>query len=171
MIILSFIIRPRIYFYSSDKLVAFKNKTVAPELKKKIIKDLLSKDFKNYLYSSIFNNGSNDVDDLSQYLDGEVLDISNETDSFIVNLKLFISKTLPKEYSSLSKSELLKGKELDKLITGSNIVEMIRLNIDHQYRSGGHYKEYNSGELSIDLSLTSDNDRFVMSHFKFSLCE
>ena len=168
---LEFMFRPRIYIYSSDKLVAFKNKRLDPELKKEIIKDLLSKDFKKYLYSAIFDNGSNDVDDVSQYLDGEVLDIKNKNDSFIVNLKLFKSKTLPKAYSSLSKGELLKGEELDKLMTGSNIIEMIKLNINHQYRSGGHYKEYNSGEISIDLSLVSKNDKMVMSHFKFSLCE
>ena len=168
---LKFNIRPRIYFYSSNKLVSFKNKKLDPELKKKIIKDLLSQRFKKYLYFSIFTNGSNDIDDLSQYLDGEVLDISYENDSFIVNLRLFISNKLPKEYSILSKSQLLKGKELYNLINGSNIIKMIRLNIDHQYRSGGHYKEYNSGEISIDLSLKSDNDKFVMSNFKFSLCE
>lgn len=167
---LKFTIRPRIYFYSSNKLVSFKNKNLNPELKKKIIKDLLSSRFKKYLYSSIFTNGSNDVDDLSQYLDGKVLDINYENDSFIVNLRLFISKKLPKDFSILSKSELLKGEELYKLMTSNNIIEMIRLNIDHQYRSGGHYKEYNSGEISIDLSLTSNNDKFIMSNFKFSLC-
>lgn len=167
---LKFTIRPRIYFYGSNKLVSFKNKNLNPELKKKIIKDLLSSRFKKYLYSSIFTNGSNDVDDLSQYLDGKVLDINYENDSFIVNLRLFISKKLPKDFSILSKSELLKGEELYKLMTSNNIIEMIRLNIDHQYRSGGHYKEYNSGEISIDLSLTSNNDKFIMSNFKFSLC-
>ena len=64
-----------------------------PELKKDIIKDLLSTDFKKYLYSSIFDNGSNNVDNVSQYLVGVVLDINNKDDSFIVNLKLFKSKT------------------------------------------------------------------------------
>jgi len=169
--LLEFILRPRIYFYSSDKLVSFKNKKLDPELKKKIIKDLLSNDFKKYLYSTIFDNGSNDIDDLSQYLDGKVLDISNKTDSFIVNLKLFKSKKLPKAYSSLSKGELLKSEDVDKLMTGSNIIEMIKLNINHQYRSAGHYKDYNYGDISIDLSLVSENDKIVMSQFKFSLCE
>ena len=123
------------------------------------------------MYSTIFDNGSNDIDDLSQYLDGEVLDISNKNDSFIVNLKLFKSKKLPKAYSSLSKGELLKSEEVDKLMIGSNIIEMIKLNINHQYRAAGHYKEYNSGDVFIDLSLKTENDKMVMSHFKFSLCE
>ena len=168
---LKFTIRPRIYFYSSNELVSFKNKKLDPELKKKIIKDLLSSRFKKYLYFCIFKNGSNDIDDLSQYLDGEIIDINHENDSFIINLRLFISKKLPKDFSILSKKELLKGKELYNLMTGRNIIKMIRLNIDHQYRSGGHYKEYNSGEISIDLTLKNNNDKFVMSNFKFSLCE
>ena len=165
--ILYFILHPRTFFHNSDNLVAFKNKKLDPKLKSQIIKDLLSKDFKKYLYSSIFNNGSNDIDDISQYLDGKVLDINYKKDSFIVKLNLFKSKQLPKEYSSLSKGELLKDNEINKLITASNIIEMIKLNINHQYRAGGHYKEYKSGDISVDLSLISKNDKMVMNHFIF----
>ena len=52
-------------------------------------------------------------------------------------------------------------------MTSSNIIEMIKLNINHQYRAAGHYKDYKSGDISVDLSLTSINDRMVMNHFIF----
>ena len=49
--------------------------------------------------------GSNSIYDISQYLDGKILEVkyNNNKSNFTVKSSLFLSKSLPKDYSSLIK--------------------------------------------------------------------
>ena len=85
--IVEFRINPRIIIdLDSGKTISFKNKHLDSNLKNKIIKDFLSNKAKKHLYENIFNTGSNDNDDLSQYLDGELVSIkyNKPTNNFII---------------------------------------------------------------------------------------
>lgn len=164
-----FYLNPRLLFDSDDfeKILKFTNKKLDYNLKQNIIKDLTSTKFKKLFYEDIFNTGSNDVDDISQYLDGKILEIKYMNDSFRVKLSLFVSKKLPKPYSGLNKKELYPMDKILKLLTKKNIIEMIKDNINHNYRARGHYKDFKFNEYKIylDLSLNSKNDKYVMNKF------
>jgi len=47
---------------------------------------------------------------------------------------------------------------------------MIKENINHIYRSRGHYKEYKLKDSTVvfDLSLISENDKNTINNFKLS---
>jgi len=168
--IVEFRINPRIIIdLDSGKTISFKNKHLDSNLKNKIIKDFLSNKAKKHLYENIFNTGSNDNDDLSQYLDGKLVSIkyNKPTDNFIILLHIYLSKSIPKQYSSLNKNELLPEKDIIKLVSKKNIIKMIKDNINHIYRSSGHFKDYKLDgiDVYVDISLNSGTDKYVMNHF------
>ena len=73
--LVEFRINPKLDF-DFDKVISLKNKNIDVSLKTKIIKDLLSNKFKKDLQDIIFNTISNDINDLSQYLDGTINSIN-----------------------------------------------------------------------------------------------
>ena len=164
--LVEFRINPKLDF-DFEKVVSLKNKNIDGSLKTKIIKDLLSNKFKKDLYDIIFNTVSNDINDLSQYLDGTIKSINyNKLNSSItIKLKLFLSKSLPKKNSSLKKA--LDEPDRIKLLTKANIIELIKENINHIYQSRGHYKNYKLGDQTIylDLSQTTNSDKYAIHSF------
>ena len=168
-----FNLNPRLHFDNDDfyKTVKFNNKKLDKKLKDKIIKDFLSPKFKKILYEDIFNMGSNDINDISQYLDGKILEVNynNKKSNFTVKSSLFLSKSLPKDFSSINKKDLLNKDEIIKLLTKKNIIEMIKENINHVYRARGYYKDFKFEKYEVypDLSLISENDKYVINNFKF----
>ena len=163
-----FRINPKLDF-DFEKVISLKNKNIDGLLKTKIIKDLLSNKFKKDLQDIIFNTISNDINDLSQYLDGTINSINyNKLNSSItIKLKLFLSKSLPKKHSSLGLSTLLDKTSRLKLLTKENIIELIKKNINHIYQARGHYKDYKLGVQTIylDLSQNSNNDKYAIHSF------
>ena len=170
---IEFSLNPRLHFYNDDfyKTIKFNNKKLDKKLKDKIIKDFLSPKFKKILYEDIFNMGSNDINDISQYLDGKILEVkyNNNKSNFTVKSSLFLSKSLPKDYSSINKKDLLNKDEIIKLLTKKNIIEMIKENINHVYRARGYYKDFKFEKYEVypDLSLISENDKYVINNFNF----
>ena len=166
-----FRINPKLDF-DFEKVISLKNKNIDGLLKTKIIKDLLSNKFKKDLQDIIFNTISNDINDLSQYLDGTINSINyNKLNSSItIKLKLFLSNSLPKKHSSLGLSTLLDKTSRLKLLTKENIIELIKKNINHIYQARGHYKDYKLGVQTIylDLSQNSNNDKYAMNGFIIS---
>jgi hypothetical protein len=169
--LVEFRINPKLDF-DFEKVISLKNKNIDVLLKTKIIKDLLSNKFKKDLQDIIFNTISNDFNDLSQYLDGTINSINyNKSNSSItIKLKIFFSKSLPKQHSSLKKSVLLDNADRLKLLTKENIIELIKKNINHIYQARGHYKNYKLGDQTIylDLSPNSNNDKYAMNGFIIS---
>jgi hypothetical protein len=169
---LEFSINPKFYIDDDEnqyEIPLKTNKHVDNKLLQKILKDMLSPKFKKHLYWCIFDTGSNDIDDVSQYLDGKILSVNynKSKNNFTVKTSLFMSKKLPKNYSSLSKTELLEPKKVNKLVTKKKIKEMVAENINHVYRASGHFKDYKKGEVNISVNLDSDNKRFV-TNFKIN---
>jgi hypothetical protein len=169
---LEFSINPKFYIEDDENQyeIPFKmNKYVDNKLLQKILKDMLSPKFKKHLYACIFDTGSNDKNDISQYLDGKMLSVvyNKPKNNFMVETSLFMRKQLPKKYSSLSKTELLEAKKVNKLVTKKKIKEMVAENINHFYRASGHFKDYKKGEVDISINLDSDNKKFV-TNFKIN---
>jgi hypothetical protein len=84
---LKFSINPKLYIDDDEnqyKIPLKTNKHVDNKLLQKILKDMLSLKFKNHLYSCIFDTGSNDNDDVSQYLDGKILNIIHNKSKIIL---------------------------------------------------------------------------------------
>ena len=163
---LEFTIYPKLYIDDDEneyEIILKKNKYVDNKLLERIIKDMLSSQFKKHLYTCIFDTGSNDIDDISQYLDGKILNINynKSKKNFTIKISLFLAKKIPKNYSSLSKKDLLEPEEINKLLTKKNIKNMVAENINHVYRSSGHFKDYNKGDVNIYVNLDSSNKRFV----------
>ena len=169
--LVEFRINPKLDF-DFEKVVSLKNKNIDVSLKTKIIKDLLSNKFKKDLQDIIFNTISNDINDLSQYLNGTINSINyNKLNSSItIKLNIFFSKSLPKKNSSLGLSVLLDKTDRLKLLTKENIIELIKENINHIYQARGHYKNYKLGDQTIylDLSQNSNNDKYAMNGFIIS---
>ena len=152
-----FSITPKIIVdLDTGKSISFKNKKLDLKLKNQIKKDFISSKSKKYLQQCIFDNGSNDVDDLSQYLDGSVTSLTYDPskDNFVVVINVLLSKVLPKPFSSLKKSELLSESEIHKLMTKQNLAEMIKENLTWAYSSSGHFKSYtlNKEDVYVDIS-------------------
>ena len=153
-----FDLNPRLYFTNDEsaKKMKFNNKHIDSKLKNNIIKDVISNKFKKYLYDTIFDTPDDDA--ISEYLDGKNIEIkyNNTKSNFRVIIKLYLLKSFDNE------------KELLKLINKKNITNMIKENINHIYRSRGHYKEYKLKDSTVvfDLSLISENDKNTINNFK-----
>ena len=151
---IQFNINPIIYLYNDndDKKLLFNN--LEKNLKDKIIKDLLSSKFKNYLYDIIFNVPVNDYNDISQYIDGKILNISynKEKSNFSVKCNIFISKKIPKVKHNVNQ-DVLDNKDYKKLFTKKNITKMIKSQINHFYNSRGHYKKYKFNNYDVYVNL------------------
>ena len=165
---LKFTIKPKLYINEEeqdeiDEITLKTNKYVDDKLLQKIIDDMLSTKFKKHLYTCIFDTGSNDIDDVSQYLDGKILSIKyNKSEKkFTVITSLFLRKQLPKNYSSLSIDELYEPGKVNKLVTKSKIEKMVKENINHVYSSSGHFEQYKNGKVAIYVNLDNSNKQFV----------
>ena len=170
---LKFSINPKLYIDDDEnqyKIPLKTNKHVDNKLLHKILKDMLSLKFKEYLYSCIFDTGSNDNDDVSQYLDGKILNIihNKSKNNFTVETSLLMRKQLPKNYSSLSKTELLEPEKVNKLVTKQKIKEMVSENINHVYQARGHIKDYKTSEANIYVTLGTYSSKDFVSNFKIN---
>lgn len=166
-----FTVKPKlIYDLDSQKYVQLKSDKISSKVREQIVKDFVSLKCKKHLYTAIFEGLSNDPDDLSQYIDGKVVSITYNpsTFSFKVKLEVFLAEKLPKKFSSLKKSELLKGDKILELATTENIIETIKINIDYFYRASGHFKNYRVGTdtLYLDITMKSDKDKSTIGKFK-----
>jgi hypothetical protein len=77
-------------------------------------------------------------------------------------------KQLPKNYSSLSNTELLETEKVNKLVTKQKIKEMVSENINHVYQSRGHIKDYKTSEANIYVTLGTYSSKDFVSNFKIN---
>ena len=159
-----FDINPRLYISpnkpsndDSVKTMRFNNNKLNPKIKEIITKDIVSNKFKKYLYKIIFDTENSD--DISNYLDGKIKAITYNNNNFRVKIDLFLYKKLVSD-----KTKILK------LITKNNIKKLIKENINHVYRSRGHYKTFKVGDNNITISFETlqPNDNYVMNKFSFT---
>lgn len=141
--IVKFNINPRLYFYNddSDKTLTLKNKNLDKKLKEKIINDLKSNKFKNYLNETIFEEL--DSENSTELIKGKIVSVIINSNTIRVILKVTNS------------------------ISNKNIIKIIKENINHVYRSRGHYKTYKflNYEINIDLSLNGEKDTYIINNF------
>jgi hypothetical protein len=159
-----FDLNPRLYISpnkpsndDSVKTMRFNNNKLNPKIKEIITKDIVSNKFKKYLYKIIFDTENSD--DISNYLDGKIKAITYNNNNFRVKIDLFLYKKLVSD-----KTKILK------LITKNNIKKLIKENINHVYRSRGHYKTFKVGDNNITISFETlqPNDNYVMNKFSFT---
>jgi hypothetical protein len=159
-----FDINPRLYISpnkpsndDSVKTMRFNNNKLNPKIKEIITKDIVSNKFKKYLYKIIFDTENSD--DISNYLDGKIKAITYNNNNFRVKIDLFLYKKLVSD-----KTKILK------LMTKNNIKKLIKENINHVYRSRGHYKTFKVGDNNITISFETlqPNDNYVMNKFSFT---
>ena len=141
-----------------EKIILFNSKKLDLKIKEIVIKSLISPKFKKHLYKCIFEVPSIEYDDISQYLDGKIIDVNYDklNNFFIVKCKLFISNNIPK--NKYNNKKVLSEREYLKLMTKKNIINMIKEQLQHFYSSGGHYKNYKYKNYDIYINLLNINN-------------
>jgi len=174
-----FDLNPRLYISpnkpsndDSVKTMRFNNNKLNPKIKEIITKDIVSNKFKKYLYKIIFDTENSD--DISNYLDGKIKAITYNN-NFRVKIDLFLYKKLVSDKTKKLVSDKTKKLVSDKtkilkLMTENNIKKLIKENINHVYRSRGHYKTFKVGDNNITISFETlqPNDNYVMNKFSFT---